>query len=197
MKSQLAHIVTVDRDLVQQLLLSRTQVVPAPSAPLTTRTIPVPTHANGSDNLNSPPLSELLEQEDFPDVQFWKSEDWSKHVDREKERGRKVSNMGWLTDENGDEIDESSLKKMTEAAYALFGKFFYLRLDPNTWRLRHPEVTTHFCNSMRNQFQVLNLADDDWKAHAFARSRYPNWNRYHRETGHLKRTSFFQVHNGV
>jgi len=193
LKSLIVHILTVYRDLVQQLLSSRTQVVSESSVSSITGTRTVPVN-DTPDNLDLPPPPEQLEQEDFPNVQFWKSEEWSKYIDREKENGRKVSNMGWLTDESGEEIDDSTLKKMTEAAYALFGKFFYLRLDPSTWRLRHPEVTTYFCNTMRKQFHPLNLADDDWKAHAFARSRYPNWNQYHRETGHLKRKLFSYNH---
>ena len=95
--------------------------------------------------------------------------------------------MGWLTNEDGAEVEEEMLKKMTLEAYGIFSKFYYHRLDPNTWRLRQPDVTAYFCNTMRTKFPVLNFADCDWKAHMFAMSRYPNWNRYHRVTGHLKR----------
>ncbi|KAM6491356.1 hypothetical protein JOM56_013130 [Amanita muscaria] len=40
---------------------------------------------------------------------------------------------------------------------------------------------------MRTKFPILNLANGDWKANMFATTRYPNWNRHHRVTGHLKR----------
>jgi len=148
----------------------------------------LPNHGppDNSEDLKPPPSPEPVEQDDYPNVRFWKLEEWSKYVERQKEMGQTYPSMGWLTDEDGIDLDDEVLKKMTLEAYGIFSKLYYHRLDPNTWRLRQPDVTTFFCNTMRSKFEVLNLADGDWKAHFFVTSRYPNWNRYHRVPGHLK-----------
>jgi hypothetical protein len=162
--------ITTNRNLIQQLLYSQ---------PQNTSQNPPNQHTSCSISLNAPASPKHEDEDDYPNVCFWTSESWAKFVVQQKEKGLKVSAMGWLTDENNCEIDDRTLKNMTDYAYALFTKYYYLCLDPNTWKLCQPEVTTHFCNLMHTHFPILNLANDDWKIHAFARSWYPNWNRYH------------------
>ncbi len=143
--------------------------------------------ASSLSDLVIPSEPEKLLRSDYPEVPYWTRDDWNTFVNTEKERGRIVSWLEVLTDDNGKQLSEEVIEEMTQAAYGIFTRFFYLRLDPASWGRKLPDVDDYFTRTMINKFPHLGLCHGNFKTHILATNRFPLWNRDQRAPGHLKR----------
>lgn len=138
------------------------------------------------------PLSPPQEQaSDYPNVTFWKVEQWKTHQHQSKERNGRASRYGYLCDESGTPITDKRVKEMYASAVRCFNQLFFERLDPRTWSKKTHQAWQYFRASMCAEFIEFRLADGDWKLQEFATVRFPDWSRWHRESGGLARESIF------
>lgn len=174
------------------------------TSPITTRSS---IGSNNSNSLAPPPfqthslvipLNPPQEQaSDYPDVIFWKLEEWKTHQHRSKERNGRTSRYGYLCDESGTPITDKRAEEMYASAVRCFNQLFFERLDPRTWSKKTDQAWQYFRASMRAEFIEFRLADGDWKLQEFATVRFPDWSRWHRESGGLGRESIFYFQSCV
>ncbi|KAF8261938.1 hypothetical protein EI94DRAFT_1809604 [Lactarius quietus] len=91
--------------VIDKLTMSRT-----PPIPMTSET----GASNGSVNtliISQADTLEALEQDDYPDVPYWHDSDWAQQSDRQKDCGKTVSKLGFLTDKGGRAVSESRIKE--------------------------------------------------------------------------------------
>ena len=135
-----------------------------------------------------PSPAEYLEA-DFPEGKYWKRGQWVKYQKNCEERGKGYKKLGFLTDADGDEIDDARLTTITNTARSLWSSLYMWREDPKTWSLRTMYACDFFSNTMRTKFEEFRLCEGDWKVHAFATVRYPDWSEDVRKRGKLSRIS--------
>ncbi|KAF8964884.1 hypothetical protein BDZ97DRAFT_2058235 [Flammula alnicola] len=134
-----------------------------------------------------PPAPPVEEEEDYPDVRFWNKDEWNQYKERERNRNRKVSPLAFLCNESGKLASEDRIDEMTESAKLAWNELYYWRLDPATWMKKIGQAFEYFSNTMKTKYPEFRYCQGDWKLHAFATIRYPDWNRYYRKTGVLTR----------
>jgi hypothetical protein len=142
------------------------------------------------DGLVIPRAPALFTKEDKPDAKFWVKDDWKKYQKTCAERNRDCSKLDFVTDENGEVVGRSRLSAMSTRARELFTTLHRHGRDPVSWSTRGAEEAEYFSNIMRTKFQEFSLCDNDWKVHAFATERYPDWCKDVRDGGHLTRIIF-------
>ena len=79
----------------------------------------VPTPGKGkpdSEVLIIPDALEPLDNEDYPNVQYWHDKDWIKHTERQRDREASVLRLGFLTNRDGNIVLESQIKVFTSTA---------------------------------------------------------------------------------
>ena len=106
-----------------------------------------------------PSPAEYLEA-DFPEGKYWK-------------RGQ----------------DDARLTTITNTARSLWSLLYMWREDLKTWSLQTMYACDFFSNTMRTKFEEFQLCEGDWKVHAFATVRYPNWSEDVHKQGKLSRIS--------
>jgi len=105
-------------------------------------------------------------------------------------RNKEYGKLDFITDEDGDEVDEDRMKAMSAKARELFTTLYRYRQDPQSWGLRGAEASQFFSNTMRVEFPEFRWCENDWKVHSFATGRYPDWVRDVRNGGNLTRIFF-------
>jgi hypothetical protein len=149
----------------------------------------VPAPSEGKpDALVIPNAPEPLDEEDYPDVQYWHGEDWFKYTERQKDRGELVSRLSFLTDRDGNLMSESRIKAFTSTAKQAWNELYRHRLDPTSWTKKTPKAASYLAYVLKTNFAEFCYCDGDWKVERFAVIKYPDWCRDARESGRLTRT---------
>ena len=138
-----------------------------------------------------PHAPEVLEEDDYPDVSFWRESDWTDHGERQKDRGKPVTKLAFLTDENGIPVPEAHIKMFMSHAKQTWNELYRHRLDPSSWTKKTPKAASFFAHVMKAKFPEFRYCEGDWKAERFAIIKYPDWCRNVRESGRLTRVSSF------
>ncbi|KAF8816758.1 hypothetical protein BYT27DRAFT_7237748 [Phlegmacium glaucopus] len=76
---------------------------------------------------------------------------------------------------------------MSKTATTAWNDLYYWRLDPETWAKKIDQAMKYFGYMMAQKYPEFRWCHGDWKVQEFATHRYPGWNRYHRQSGQLKR----------
>lgn len=71
-----------------------------------------------------PDAPEPLDEEDYPDVQYWHEQNWIKHIERQKDRGGVIPRLGFLTDRDGNPVAESRIKTFTSTAKQAWNELY-------------------------------------------------------------------------
>jgi hypothetical protein len=160
----------------------------SPSHPMPEPTSSEPaTRAIKLEALIVPDAPEALDEEDYLDVPYWRDSNWANHTERQKERGKPVSKLGFLTDEAGDLVSESRIKEFTSHAKQVWNELYRHRLDPSSWMKKTPTTASYFNNEMKRKFPEFCYCEGNWKVERFAITKYPDWCRDVREPGRLTR----------
>ena len=108
--------------------------------------------------------------------------EWNEHKSKNPDCGK----LDFLTDETGSKVAKDRLKEISNEARILFNELYRYRHDSSTWSTRTAVASAFFSNSMRQKFPEFRWCEGDWKVHAFATARYPNWGADARDRGHLQ-----------
>ncbi len=153
----------------------------------------VPQSTDQSDNTvpkpEIPPSLPALSKDDYEDVKFWRIGDWNQFQADGKKNGREVSRLGFLTDEDGDELSSSRRKEIYEWFSVLASSLFRAREDPKTWKKKTKFAIEFISNSLREKFLEFRLCEGDWKVEKYGSIKYSDWDKGHRTGGQLKRMS--------
>jgi hypothetical protein len=128
------------------------------------------------NNLLVPSSPAECDQDDFENVKFWMKAKWTGFKKDQSDRGdRDVGKLGFLTDEDGSMVSKDRLQEMSTKAWTLFNELYRYSHDPPTWGSRGKTASAFFSNCMCQKFPEFCWCESDWKVHAFAMARYPNW----------------------
>jgi hypothetical protein len=119
-----------------------------------------------------------------PNARFWMKDDWKNYQKDCDARNRDYGKLDFMTDEHGEIVGKSRLAAMSVKARELFTTLRRHNREPVTWRGRGAEEAEYFSNCMNSGFPELRLCENDWKVHAFATERYPDWCKDVRNGGH-------------
>ncbi|KAH9051260.1 hypothetical protein EDB87DRAFT_1695353 [Lactarius vividus] len=144
------------------------------------------------ETLIIPNVPNILEEDDFPDVPFWCESDWANHSERQKDRGKPIHKLGFLTDKEGDPVAESRIKDFMSHAKLAWNELYRHCLDPVSWTKKTLASATFFAHEMKIKFPEFCYCDGNWKAEQFAITKYPDWCRDVRELGRLTRIRPFK-----
>lgn len=197
--------ITHIRQLVAHMMLKDKPSV-APSQPWSADTSsssrPAPPESSESfpsSTINLHPSSRLIipdspsqcSQEDYEHVQFWTRSEWTKYEHKKKEKGERYHKLRFISQENGNMVDDSRLSAIGKEATELWNTLYHTRDDPPSWKNKTKIASHYFSNSMRLKFEEFRWCEDNWKIEAFATNRYPDWCRWSRSSGQLQRKLFF------
>lgn len=173
------NIVTRLQDIINNLTSSQPSTVP-PKTEITSA-------GPNIDTLVIPPAPEILNEADYPDVPYWNESDWTNYSERQRDRGKPVSRLAFLTDEDGGLITESRIKEIVSYAKQAWNGLFCHRLDPSSWTKKTPSVAKFFWHMIKLEYPEFCYCDGNWKVEHFAIIKYPDWCRDAREPGNLTR----------
>jgi hypothetical protein len=143
-----------------------------------------------SNKLVIPPSPAECDQIDFDGVEFWTRGEWVKHQKRCEERGKDFKKLGFLTDAGGQALDDDWIDVITKHSRLLWNSLYREREDPETWGVQSMFASAYFSNNMRAKFSEFRWCEGDWKVHAFATIRFPDWSQDVRKRGRLTRILF-------
>jgi hypothetical protein len=139
------------------------------------------------DTLVIPVAPDALDKDDYPDVPYWIESDWTSYCERQRDRAKPISRLGFLTDEDGNALSESRVKEITSYAKQSWNELYRHRLDPISWTKKTQSTATFFSHMMKVDIPEFCLGDGNWKVERFAIIKYPDWCRDVRESGRLTR----------
>jgi len=140
-----------------------------------------------ANKLTIPSLQPDCSQRDFEDVKFWTRGDWQRHQKNCEERGKDYKKLDFLTNTDGQPLDDDRFDSMTKHARLLWNSLYKEREDPDTWGVRSMFASSYFSNNMRLKYPEFQWCEGDWKVHAFATIRFPDWSQDVRRRGRLTR----------
>jgi len=143
----------------------------------------------GLTSLLIPPSPAVCHAEDYDNVKFWTKSSWKKHMKDCENRGWQYQKYDFITNEDGDAVAQEQIMAMGQKARQLFNTLYRYRHDPKSWSVKTDEAASFFSNAMRTDFREFRLCENDWKVHAFATEKYPDWVKDFRKAdrGHLTR----------
>jgi hypothetical protein len=142
---------------------------------------------NSSSRLVVPSSPPDCDRMNFENVEFWTRGDWLRHQKDCEDRDKDYSKLSFLTDEDGEPLSDDRIDAMTKYARLLWNSLFREREDPNTWGVRSMLASAYFSNNMRAKYPEFQWCEGDWKVHAFATIRFPDWSQDVRRKGRLTR----------
>lgn len=110
------NLVTQLQDVINKLASSQHLQMPPTSIPVTTEGKP--------EGLVVPDAPESLDEDDYPDVRYWRDENWIKYAERQKDRGEAVPRLAFLTDGDGNVVTESQIKVFTSTAKQAWNELY-------------------------------------------------------------------------
>ena len=111
-----------------------------------------------STNFKIPPMPDELDHDDYIDVPFWSRGDWSRHESREKDGGKELNKLGFLTNESGDPPSSTHLREFWRTAKAAWIGLYQEHLDPESWGKKTPLAANYFYSTMKNAFPKFRSA---------------------------------------
>jgi hypothetical protein len=57
-----------------------------------------------------------IDEDDHPNVKYWHEQDWVRHTEWQKDHGKPIPRLGFLSDEGGNPVTESQIKVFTSTA---------------------------------------------------------------------------------
>lgn len=142
-------IVTWLQDIIDKLASSQRQTTPTP--------ISAPSEEKNPDTLIIPDVPKPLDEDDYPNVLFWYEDDWIKHIEQQKDGGKVISRLGFLTDNDGNPMSESQIKIFKSTAKQVWNELYRHRLDPNSWTKKTPKAATYLCKCIEEQVHRILL----------------------------------------
>ena len=173
------NLVTQLQDVINKLASSQHLQMPPTSIPVTTEGKP--------EGLVVPDAPESLDEDDYPDVRYWRDENWIKYAERQKDRGEAVPRLAFLTDGDGNVVTESQIKVFTSTAKQAWNELYRHRLDPSSWTKKTLKAASYLAYVLKTNFAEFRYCDGDWKVEHFAVVKYPDWCRDGRDSRHLTR----------
>ena len=149
--------------------------------------VSAPAQDVASTKLVVPPSPPECDEIDFDGVGFWTRGEWTQHQKNCEERGKDFKKLGFLTDGDGQALDDNWIDMMTKHARLLWNSLYKEREDPETWGVRSMFASTYFSNSMRIKFPEFRWCEGDWKVQNFATVRFSDWSQDVRKKGRLTR----------
>ena len=174
------NLTTQLQDVINSLTSQRPQVPSMPNTSLNQET---------PESLIVPDRLQPLDEEDYPEVPYWREELWAKHIEEQRERRKNPSRLGFLTDDDGNPVMESRIKMFMVIAKQAWNELYHLRLDPVLWTKKTPKAASYFAYLLKTNFDEFRYCCGDWKVERFAIVKYPDWCRDARESGCLTRAS--------
>jgi hypothetical protein len=114
--------------------------------------VSAPAQDVASTKLVVPPLPPECDEIDFDGVGFWTRGEWMQHQKNCEEQGKDFKKLGFLTDGDGQALDDNRIDMMTKHARLLWNSLYKEHEDPETWGVRSMFASTYFSNSMRIKF---------------------------------------------
>jgi hypothetical protein len=90
--------------------------------------------------------------------------------------------MRFVEDKHGVIIDGFHVKAILGGAHQMFFQLRDLKKHPKTWGAAGTEVLRAYCQEMEQQYPVLALCADSWKAKYVATQNYSSWYNTHGKT---------------
>jgi hypothetical protein len=155
-----------------------------------TTTLPAHQDTGATGGFIIPPPPALCHSEDYENVKVWTKLSWRKYTKDCDDRSRNYQKFDFITDEDGVSVNQERVSAMSQKARQLFNTLYRYRQDPKSWSVKTDEAASFFSNTMRADFPEFRWCENDWKVHAFATEKYPDWAKDVRkpEKGRLTRT---------
>ncbi|KAG6888042.1 hypothetical protein C0992_009820 [Termitomyces sp. T32_za158] len=115
------------------------------------------------------------DQANHPDVPFWHEWEWQKRVERNRDKGRIIDKLGFLTDSDGTDLSKIRMKRISEGAKMIWNELKQHSLHPSSWKKKTKQAEEFFVHHMLSDFPEFRLANNHWKLERFAIVRYPDW----------------------
>lgn len=129
----------------------------------------------GHGKLVIPPPVPQANQINFEGVKFWTRNNWVNYTQRCQEQNKECKKLGFLTTEDGKAVDDTRIKAMTDFSKQLWHSLRSENQDPDSWRTRTSFASDFYSASMHSKFPEFLWCEGDWKVHAFATIRYPDY----------------------
>ncbi|KAG6815592.1 hypothetical protein H0H93_009400, partial [Arthromyces matolae] len=130
---------------------------------------------------NSRPLHHKIprseDRENYPGVPYWSKAEWVEFCDQEKDAGRVPDRLGFLTDEDGHDVDKNRIKMMTDTAKMLWNGLKEEDMAPVSWKRKSDKAGLYFSSRMLTEFVEFRLDNGRWKIELFATIKYPDWTK--------------------
>ncbi|KAF8494475.1 hypothetical protein JB92DRAFT_3231670 [Gautieria morchelliformis] len=137
-----------------------------------------------------PTLPTLLAK-DYPEVLFWKKDQWDAHVNQRpslhvedidadsasKDPGAACKALAFIMDRDGVVITRGKASAIRATCRHLWVELRKNNMAPPTWGQASHSASTFFRNAMYQSHPELRLCDDHWKLDYLARKDYPSWIR--------------------
>lgn len=120
---------------------------------------------------------EVLDQEDYLNVPYWQEADWTAHCERQKDCGKTMPKLSFLTNEDGTLLTDSRIKKFMASAKIAWNELYHHRLESTSWTKKTQQATSYFMQTMKLSFPEFCYCEEDWKIEWFAIIKYPDWCR--------------------
>ena len=133
------------------------------------------------------PTPATLKQDDYPDVPYWKKQDWDTFVERRKLANKNPPWNAFLTDQHGDVLSKQRYNELWADAKLAFNSLYYRRVDPTSWSKKTDLAATYFYNTITAKYPEFRLCEGNWKIHLWTTERYPDWVKNVRKAGGLQR----------
>ncbi|KAF8274723.1 hypothetical protein EI94DRAFT_1794024 [Lactarius quietus] len=127
------------------------------------------------DTLVIPDAPEALEEDNYPDVPYWRGLVWAQHSDQQKDCEKPVSKLGFLTDQDGCPVSKIRIKEFMSHTKQMWNELYCHCLDPSSWMRKTTTAAAFYAHEMRKKYEEFGYCDGNWKAEWFAIIKYPDW----------------------
>jgi hypothetical protein len=127
---------------------------------------------------------------DYPHITYWYKQEWTQvknnknntsRVPASGERGGGRSAKGinvtllFIQEEDGTPVSGTTTNDIRALARSIWRSFYREGLAPEKWGDATKEVMDHYIHQMENEWDVLRLCDNHWKAKMVATLTYSQW----------------------
>ena len=91
------------------------------------------------ETLVVPHAPEPLDEENYPLVPYWQEADWMTHCEHQKDHGKTTPKLGFLTDDDGNPLMESTIKKFMFHAKLAWNELYCHWLNSRSWIKKTPK----------------------------------------------------------
>ncbi|EGO27513.1 hypothetical protein SERLADRAFT_406586 [Serpula lacrymans var. lacrymans S7.9] len=136
-------------------------------------------------------LDVALKREDYPNVRFWRKQEYQQHCKEYQEaqlNPEQISGIGekalnrlfYVEYEDRTTIDtEEGGRNIRKLARSIWFELADLGMAPKTWMSTSRAVLDYYRSKMYKKFPQLCFCESDWKADQLAIDNYPSWYANH------------------